>query len=332
MRSGANVLVLATALSLASNVVAQQNAPTPQARAAAKRQRTAEVELTDDAHLARVVGLYEAGKYADCAAQLAALLPPQAKRPLRDREVIENARIYHAACLIGSGKAEEADEPLRAAIRDNKQMRPPDSLLFPPPVIERFLRVRQSLYQEIRKAEQAKVDEARQKAAARAALQRAEAERVAQLEALASTETILIKNRRSLALVPFGVGQFQNRNDGLGWVFLTSETVLAATALTALGAQSYFTLQAEAPQNRNEENNAVLRTWYTLLKVSSYSLLAVAALGVAEAQLSFVPEFRTERARPLPPSLKRPRASGVRVRPVAVATPAELSLGVRGEF
>ncbi|MFZ5889710.1 MAG: hypothetical protein ACOY0T_01465 [Myxococcota bacterium] len=289
----------------------------------------ADVELGDDARLASVVTLYEAGKYAECAAELGALLAPDAPRKLRDRDVLENARIYHAACLIGSGNAAAADEPLRAAIRANIQMKPPDSLVFPPPVIERFLRVRQSLYEEIKKAEEQRVQQARRAAEEQAARARAEQKRVEALERLASQEVVVVKNRRWVALVPFGVGQFQNGDDGLGWVFLTSEAVLAATALTSVAMQTH--LQLEASKLHNPGNNAVLATWHTLVVVSSYAFLGVAAAGVAQAQIGFVPETRVVRERPLPDALRR-RSGSVSLEPGISVVPGSVYFGLSGRF
>jgi hypothetical protein len=288
-----------------------------------------EVELGDEAKLAGVVSLYEAGKYGECARALDRLLAAEGDRRLREPEVIENARIYHAACLIGSGKPEGADEPLRAAIRSNMQMRPPDSLVFPPPVIDRFLRVRQSLYEEIKQAEDRRVEQARKAAEIQAHRERAESARVAEIERLATSETVIIKNRRWIAWVPFGVGQFQNGDEGLGWVFLTGETALAAAALTSLGMQSY--LEVEANRLKNPDNNAVLQTWNTLLHVSSYAFIGVAALGIAQAQLAFVPEVQQQRYRPLPTRLKRP-ATGLKLTPSISAGSSEVMLGLSGRF
>ncbi|HET9933516.1 MAG TPA: hypothetical protein VFQ35_22580 [Polyangiaceae bacterium] len=289
----------------------------------------ADVELGDDARLARVVNLYEAGKYSECATELGVMLAPEAPRKLRDREVLENARIYHAACLIGSGDVAAADEPLRAAIRANIQMKAPDSLVFPPPVIERFLRVRQSLYEEIKKAEEQRVQQARRAAQEQAARARAEKERVEALERLATQEVTVVKNRRWVALVPFGVGQFQNGDEGLGWVFLTSETVLAATAFTSIAMQTG--LQLEAQRLHNPANNAVLSTWHTLVVVSSYAFLGVAATGIAQAQLGFVPETRVVRERPLPLELRR-KTSSISLEPNVSVVPGSAFVGLSGRF
>ncbi len=124
--------------------------------------------------------------------------------------MVESARIYHAACLIGSGQNQLADEPLRAAIRQNPQMKPPDSLVFPPQVIDRFLRVRETMFDVIRKAEDERVKQAQEQARQQEERARANALRVAGLERLAQQETVITPQTRWLALVPFGVGQFQN--------------------------------------------------------------------------------------------------------------------------
>jgi hypothetical protein len=323
MRSFAAV-VLVSALVLGVGGVASAAPPHP-ARSDGKPAR-----MSDEAELAQAVGLFEAGKYAQCADELAVLLDPKSREPLRDPEVIATARIYHASCLIGGGRTAEADQPLRDAILTDPQMKPPDPLVFPGPVVERFLRVRDTLHEEIRKAEQTKVDRARREAEQRARKAREQDERVRALEEMASREVVIVRNRRWLALIPFGVGQFQNGNPELGWVFLTSEIALGATALTALAMQTHFTLEAHEVQN--PDNNAVLKTWNTLLDVSAWAFVGVAALGITEAQLSFVPERREERKRPIPPSLRRKETSTVRVLPNLRADPHGFSLGVSGRF
>jgi hypothetical protein len=339
MRFSVVVSVFALAMGAAFDVCAQAPNPAvppigphPPARLPAARARATSsgtIELTDEGELAKVVGLYEAGKYVECASALKVLLDPKSRQRLRDRAVVENARIYHAACLIGSGKVEAADEPLRAAIRDNLQMKQPDSLVFPPPVVDRFLQVRQSLNEEIRRAEDERLRKARAEAGRRLERERAEIERVATLEELATRQLVVTKNRRWVGFLPFGAGQFQNDNEGLGWVFLTSEAVLSATALTALGVSTHF--HRRATELRNPSNNAVVKTWYTLFQVNSYSFLAVYALGVLEAQLSFVPEFRETRVRPLPPKLRR-NSSTLELRPDVTAGPDGAVLGISGKF
>lgn len=287
--------------------------------------------LNDTAELARVVSLYEAGKYGDCADSLHRLLSGDSAHPLRDPDVVENARIYHAACLIGSGQTQSADEPLRAAIRQNPQMKPPDSLLFPPPVIDRFLRVRQAMFDVIRKAEEERAKKAQELAARQEARAKRERARVAALERLAQQETLITPHSRWLALVPFGVGQFQNGDKPLGYVFLTSELLLAATTLTALGVESHLVLATSQLDKPDPSNNTRNNNWKTALDYSSYAWLGVSLIGILEAQLSFVPEQRQVQKRPLPPEL-RPETSSLRVTPSASPVQGGAVFGLSGRF
>jgi hypothetical protein len=287
--------------------------------------------LNDTAELARVVSLYEAGKYGECADSFHGLLSSDGVHPLHDPDVIESARIYHAACLIGSGQNQLADEPLRAAIRQNPQMKAPDSLVFPPQVIDRFLRVRESMFDVIRKAEDERVRRAQELAKQQEERTRKERLRVAGLERLAQQETVITPKTRWLALVPFGVGQFQNGEKPLGYVFLTSEILLAASTLTTLGVETHLVLATSRADKLKLSINGNLADWKTALEYSSYAWLGVTVIGIVEAQLTFVPEQRQIRKRPLPPEL-RPQTSGLSVLPNAMPVPGGAVLGVVGRF
>ncbi len=108
-------LLSATVLSFWASFARAQTAPAPAAKsdsAAAPSQD----RLDDDGELARVRTLYDAGQYDDCASELRVLLDANGKRPLTEPRVKEDGRILHAACLIGSGRFEEADAPLRDAL------------------------------------------------------------------------------------------------------------------------------------------------------------------------------------------------------------------------
>jgi hypothetical protein len=283
-------------------------------------------ELNDSAELARVVSLYEAGKYGECADSLHRLLSEDSARPLRDPDVVESARIYHAACLIGSGQPLLADEPLRAAIRQNPQMKPPDSLVFPPQVIDRFLRVRETMFDVIKKAEDERVRRAQELAKQQEERVRKERIRVAGLERLAQQETVITQKSRWFALVPFGAGQFQNGKDTLGYVFLTSEVLLAASTLTSLGIETHLVLDANRLVADGKKpvpsTNDTLVTWNTAMRVSSYAWLGVSLIGILEAQISFVPEQRRVQKRPLP----------LELRPSAEAVPGGAVFGLSGKF
>ncbi len=302
-----------------------QSAPPAHAPVVAEQPR-----LNDTAELARVVSLYEAGKYGECADSFHRLLSADSPRPLHDLDVVESARIYHAACLIGIGQNQQADEPLRAAIRLNPQMKPPDSLVFPPQVIDRFLRVRETMFDVIRKAEDERVRQAQEQAHQQEERARKERLRVAGLERLAQQETLITPKSRWLALVPFGVGQFQNGEKSLGYVFLTSEVLLAASTLTTLGVETHLILATSQTNEAAASNGSRMKDWHAALAYSAYAWLGVSVIGIVEAQLLFTPEQRQVRKRPLPVEL-RPQ-SAFRIEPSAIPVPGGALLGVSGRF
>jgi hypothetical protein len=264
-------------------------------------------QLSDEAELSRVVGLYEAGKYRECSNEIERLLDPTGRDPLRQPAIIENARVYWAACLLGAGDADASDAPLRAAIHENPQMKPPDSLVFPQPVVDHFLKVRDSLVTEIRAAEQARIRQAQTEAGLRQQSLAKDRQRLRTLELLARQETLIFRNHRSFALVPFGVGQFQNRESGLGYALLVSEVLTGGLCLTSVAWQSRMAAQADEQRVLKHKVNETklsrdLAIWGTLKRVSAWSFLGIAVAGVVQAQIDFVPEFRETRTRPGLPS------------------------------
>ena len=53
---------------------------------------------------------------------------------------------------------------------------------------------------------------------------------------------MIIPKTRWLALVPFGAGQFQNGEKNLGYVFLSSELLLAGSTVLTLGIETHLIL------------------------------------------------------------------------------------------
>jgi hypothetical protein len=270
--------------------------------------------LSDEAELARVVSLYEAGKYRECGSELERLLDPTGRAPLRQSGIVENARVYWAACLLGAGDGDAAEAPLRAAIHENPQMKPPDSLVFPQPVVQRFLKVRDSLVNEIRAAEQTRIRQAQAEARRREQTLERERARLRELEKLALQERIVVQNRRVLAFVPFGVGQIQNRQEALGFALMASEVLLGSLSITAVAVQSQLSVAADDLRRQgktvNESQlNRTQNTWSTIKVLSFWSFAALALGGVLDAQLEFQPEFRETRPRKLPTRSTAPAAN-----------------------
>lgn len=303
--------------------------------------KPAEVQLSDEAELARVAGLYEAGKYPECSTEIERLLDPTGRAPLKKPLIIENARVYWSACLLGAGNPAAADAPLRAAIHENPQMKPPDSLVFPQPVIERFLKVRDSLVNEIRAAEQARIRQAQAEAQRRQQLLEQDRTRMRALEQLAREEVVTTKNHRAWAFVPFGVGQFQNREPRLGYTLLVSEALLGGLSYTAIVVQNRLATQAyearRAGQTVDEATQADnIATWRTVKIGAFWAFAALAVGGVVQAQLDFVPEFRETRKRALPPALApntpAPAPKTLSVSAIPYMEPGGGGLAVMGRF
>lgn len=283
--------------------------------------------LDEDARLDRAVNLYSAGQYEACVGEIAGMLDPTSEQRLRLPHVVELARTYLAACHLGSNQPAQADEPLREAILANPQMRVPDSLTFPPPVIDAFLRVRQLLHAEILAKEQEQIRAAQQSALEAERTRRIERARLDTLERLAGTETVIVKNRRWVAAIPFGAGQFQNGSTALGVTLLVSELAALGTLATAWYVESSVTSRVNEPGLRKEQVDAQISTARDVQIVAGYSFLAFAVSGILEAQLSFVPEVRRLRPRRLPEV-----GQEARVRPALIPTPGGALLGVGAVF
>jgi hypothetical protein len=193
-------------------------------------------------------------------------------------------------------------------------MSAPDSLTFPPPVVSLFLEVRDEVEALIAKREQEQLAELRRQAEAALAAERKKVEQEELLYKLASEETVVARQSRWVAMLPFGAGQFQNGDETLGVVFAVSEVVLGAALITSasLHAEAYSTavLYVEANQGVPADVRQSYDVTATLAVASTFALVGVTALGIVEANL----KFRRERVlgvrpRPLPPGLEPPAHS-----------------------
>jgi hypothetical protein len=291
------------------------------------------VQLRDEAEFARAVLLYSSGRYNECVAGFEPLVSPDSPDRFGSSELVERGRVYLAACLIGAGRLQQADEVLRAAVRANPQMSPPDGLVFPQAVIDRFLRVRQELMDEIRRSERQKIQRAQEQAQEQTRRRQAEQWRTKELEYLASQQFIVHENRRWIAMLPYGVGQFQNRENGLGWLFFGTEVALTATVVGSLAVHKYMVDRSNDPNLLQEDVENGRRRAYQVLVGSSWGLLGLAAIGIMEAEISFVPEFREVRTRPLPERLRRSaQAAPSRFVPVVVPSADGFVLGLQGNL
>jgi hypothetical protein len=105
-----------------------------------------------------------------------------------------------------------------------------------------------------------------------------------------------------LAGADFGIGQFQNGQEGLGYAFLIGEAILAGTSITAgVIHMQLIADYSRAPTSVNYDDFVSRKTTTLDLSIYSSAALAVIALGgIIQAEAIFVPEVREIRTRPIP--------------------------------
>lgn len=262
-----------------------------------------DVRLGGEAALSRNLALYDSGQYDACVQGLKQMLQSSSGQNAMRPDQLDQAAIYLGACLIASGRADEADQVYADAIRANPQMRAPDNLVFPQTVVDRFLRVRERLLTDIRREERTRVQAAEQRAQQQDEKRKKELQTTERLRALARSESVVEKNKRWLAMVPFGVGQFQNDDNAAGWIFLGLEAALAGTCIAAIIVDENLANRAQEPGIDSRELYAKRGDAYWVKVASSWGFIAAAAGGIVHAQFRFVPERRHFRTRTLPPEL-----------------------------
>lgn len=303
--------------------------------------------LADDSQQFELVkGLFYAGQYEDVVGRLAILLdpsnPPCASVEgaptaahtchLADGVLIERSREMQVVALVALKRQPDADVVIEKMLRQNPAYTPePGSL--PAAVVQRFGEIKARLQKELE--DKARGDADAQRKAALLKQKQAEEERkwLAEMTALASQETVVETRSRIGAFIPFGVGQFQNGDTALGFVFAGSQA-LAAGAAIGFGAlhNTYASVPPRATDQETgrkvdyaELNNRIQLTALAN-QISFAAWAALTAAGILQANLAFVPEVRITRARKVP---KRPEPP---VMPVAGASADGATFGVIGTF
>jgi hypothetical protein len=270
---------------------------------------------------------FERGEYQRAIETLRPLLYPEIRLE-REGQVVEAHRMLGIAHLF-----EKQNDLAAQEFRKLLQLRPDyrfDALLDPPQVVDFFNGVLHDYEGELAKIEakrrQAEIEERRQ----REALERAR-------NGPTVVEKRYVRNSFTINFIPFGAGQFQNGQRRKGWVFLISESALAAVSVGAMATN--FALYGFRPHrpcmaNTNvagstcvpdptDENRS--RTLTRIQVASGGLFFAVAAWGIADAIMHFRPEVPLTAAGP-------PRADGrmrLQVAPLAVESGLGAGLAFR---
>ena len=217
----------------------------------------------------------------------------------RDQAVLPDAYFLLAATLFRLGRTEEAHALLDAmAVR--RPDAEPDPLLLPPEVVDGFAdakgRVRERVAEQQKERERLRLEAE----AARVREKQELDQRIAKLENLARVESIREQHSRWVAAVPFGVGQFQNGEKGLGWVLLVSESLALLTCATTVVVYDRAIDDAYATRDQpgvSRQYLARATAARTVNVISAITGLAFGAAGLVEAQVNFVPEVKVTRER-----------------------------------
>jgi len=277
----------------------------------------------EQSDVAKARAAYEAKNYEDADRRLRAMLDPETGT-LKDANLRTQARMYLGATLLAEKKAPEASAVFEALLLDDPSFEP-DPLSFPSDVVETFIDTRKRIIDKINATKAEHARQAAERKAREEEEKRKAAERVRLLERLATEEKVTERHSRWIAMIPFGVGQFQNGQTGWGWVFLGTEAAMLVGAGVAFPVWYY---------NRSHVNDLVgqdpdldpLKTYRERANAAAIAngifngaFALTAAVGILHAQLTFVPEAVEMKKRPLPTVGIAPQKGGA-------------VLGVQGTF
>jgi len=234
-------------------------------------------------------------EYARAISILAPLLYPEVRLD-SEAEVVQAHRMLGVAHLF-----ENQPDEARREFRKLLELRPDyrfDPLIDPPRVVEFFNGVIKDEAADI-----AALDAARKKRDLDLATER---QREADARCAALVQQVpVIKNAYALNFLPFGVGQFQNRQRSKGWAFLGAEAGLGAVSVGALVTN--FALFGLNPRRRcldpridnttvprpceniDHSEEDLSRNLVRVQVVSGALFFAVAAWGIVDAVLNYRP-------------------------------------------
>ncbi len=222
-----------------------------------------------------------------------------------DPRLLSLARMYLGAVRLAERQREEATQLFEKLLLDD-QLYEPDPLAFPADVINLFIDTRAQLRERLNAAAQERARLEAERRAREEAERRVREQWLVRVQEMASEEKITVRGSRGIAMVPFGVGQFQNGQEVLGAFFLGLESalVLGSAATIPFYVSAQDSASEEWKSGNPEQKAQAYRDRAANIRLLNLSLggafLATALIGVIQAQWSFVPERVEIKRRPLP--------------------------------
>jgi len=229
--------------------------------------------------------LYEAHDWPRAIAAFEALVGGESPT-LESQPLVLESRKYLAAAYVFVGREEAAAAQLERLLRDEPTYEL-DATQFPREVVQLFERVRARLA-ERRSMEAARV-------ALEAEIDRLRGENASLRSELEGERTIEVPRSQWLMQIPFGVGQFENGEEGLGWFFLVTEALAAGGFATALSLHLGYAAQLSdlerygRDRDRIDRVNAALQITNVVNWSSGALFLGLAAAGLIQANIAFTP-------------------------------------------
>jgi hypothetical protein len=253
----------------------------------------------DDFQQARTA--YDAQDYGRAAELFEILIGGEVPK-LRNRPLLLESRKYLAASYLFLGLRDDAEREMERLLLEEPTYEL-DPLAFPEAMQNVFGEVQQRLEKKRREDElkrQQAEEEARKRAKKKLQEQR---KKTLELLELAETEKIERVNSRWIAMIPFGVGQFQNGHTGLGTFFAISESLMVALNITSFFLHQHLEGQMPADEELGEARFAE-RSFRLTNQVTLGAFAVLALSGIVDAQVRFKPSWSEKRRRKLPDDLR----------------------------
>lgn len=284
MMPGSAHRLVHAALAIALSIAALLAAPAP-----------AHAGDIEDFQAARA--LYDAHDWPRAITAFEALVGGDPPR-LQSRPLVLESRKYLAVAYVFVGRERAASDQLEQLLTDEPTYEL-DATQFPREVVQLFDRVRARLLE--RRSAQAERSELERD------VTRLRSENEALRAALAGERTLEVPRSLWLVQIPFGVGQFENGEDGLGWFFLVTEALAAIGAITTtavhLGYLAFLQDNAMGvPRDTWDRVNDALHIVAPMNWAFLGALGVLGVTGVVQANVAYSPT-RTVRVPAAAPSV-----------------------------
>lgn len=247
---------------------------------------------------------------------------------LREQSLVIKGRMLRAGSEWYLGNKIETINQFRIILKINPSFEP-DPIAFPPGMLDEFRRVREQFQNDAQRNKSC--DDLKTVLTKERTECRQLSAQFKSLQKFASEERIVTLNSRWMASLPFGIGQFQNGNFGLGLFFAISESASLLSAVISFAIHerlpSPSDLRFDPERNRSVEVSSRIVNY-----VSFGTFIGLAITGIVQAHIGYIPEIYETRKRALPKDLQGQRMP-IRIEPMVAPMPGGGSLfGIGGTF